>query len=198
MSSGRSLLSCGGSTEKGLTLTEYIQAHGRDVLGTNCKRFADFPILIKFIDARGNMSIQVHPDNAYAREHENRVRQDRDVVYYRMRLRALFSTMVSIIRSAGEMEQRIRENTLLEVLHKEPVEKGDVLCIPSGTIHAICRRNCDRGDPSKNSNVTYRVYDYGRLGADGKPRALHVQGTGCNKKRTCSPGSSLCPPSGRL
>ena len=53
-------------SEKGLTLTEYIQAHGRDVLGTNCKRFADFPILIKFIDARGNLSIQVHPDNAYA------------------------------------------------------------------------------------------------------------------------------------
>ncbi len=160
--------------EKGLTLTEYIQAHGRDVLGTNCKRFADFPILIKFIDARGNLSIQVHPDNAYAREHENQF--GKTEMWYIMDAApgAFLYYGFDHTISREEMEQRIRENTLLEVLHKEPVEKGDVLFIPSGTIHAICE-NIVIAEIQQNSNVTYRVYDYGRLGADGKPRALHVQ-----------------------
>ena len=160
--------------EKGLTLTEYIQAHGRDVLGTNCKRFADFPILIKFIDARGNLSIQVHPDNAYAREHENQF--GKTEMWYIMDAApgAFLYYGFDHTISREEMEQRIRENTLLEVLHKEPVEKGDVLFIPSGTIHAICE-NIVIAEIQQSSNVTYRLYDYGRLGADGKPRPLHVE-----------------------
>ena len=56
--------------DAGLTLPRYIEKHGRGVLGRNCARFEDFPILVKFIDAKGDLSIQVHPDNAYALEHE--------------------------------------------------------------------------------------------------------------------------------
>ena len=57
--------------DAGLTLPEYIEKHGKGILGTNCEKFEDFPILIKLIDAKGDLSVQVHPDNAYAREHEN-------------------------------------------------------------------------------------------------------------------------------
>lgn len=182
-------------SEKGLTLTEYIQAHGRDVLGTNCKRFADFPILIKFIDARGNLSIQVHPDNAYAREHENQF--GKTEMWYIMDAApgAFLYYGFDHTISREEMEQRIRENTLLEVLHKEPVKKGDVLFIPSGTIHAICENIVIAGDPAELERDLSRL----RLRPTGRRRkaacASCAEGTGCNKKRTCRSGSSLCPPS---
>ena len=72
-----------------------------------------------------------------------------------------------------EFERRIRENTLTEALHAVPVQKGDAFFIPSGTLHAICR-GIVIAEVQQNSNVTYRVYDYGRVGADGKPSALHI------------------------
>ena len=72
-----------------------------------------------------------------------------------------------------EYKQRIENNTLTEVLNAAPVKKGDVFFIPAGTLHAICK-GIVIAEIQQNSNVTYRVYDYGRLGADGKPRQLHV------------------------
>ena len=66
-----------------------------------------------------------------------------------------------------------KDNTLTEVLNAVPVHKGDCFIIPSGTLHAICK-GIVIAEVQQNSNVTYRVYDYGRVGADGKPRALHV------------------------
>ena len=73
-----------------------------------------------------------------------------------------------------EFARRIHNNTLPEVLHRIPVKKGDTLFIPAGTIHAICR-GIVVAEVQQSSNVTYRVYDYGRLGADGQPRALHIR-----------------------
>ena len=72
-----------------------------------------------------------------------------------------------------EYKERIENNTLTEVLNAAPVKKGDVFFIPAGTLHAICK-GIVIAEIQQNSNVTYRVYDYGRLGADGKPRQLHV------------------------
>ena len=76
--------------------------------------------------------------------------------------------------SREELEERIRNNTLTEGLNAVPVKKGDCFFIPSGTLHAICK-GVVVVEVQQNSNVTYRVYDYGRVGADGKPRALHVK-----------------------
>ena len=73
-----------------------------------------------------------------------------------------------------ELARRMEDNTLLEVLHRQPVKAGDLLFLPAGTIHAICG-GVLIAEIQQNSNTTYRVYDYGRLGADGKPRALHVE-----------------------
>ena len=76
--------------------------------------------------------------------------------------------------SKEELAERIKNNTLTEVLNAVPVHKGDCFFIPSGTLHAICQ-GIVVVEVQQNSNVTYRVYDYGRVGADGKPRALHIE-----------------------
>ncbi len=156
------------------TLPEYIETEGKDVLGRNCKRFREFPILTKFIDARDNLSIQVHPDNRYALTNEGQYGKtemwyvldagENAFLYYGFRREI----------SREEFEKRIREDTLLEVLNAVPVRKGDVLFIESGTIHAI-GKDILIAEIQQNSNVTYRVYDYGRVGKDGRQRDLQIE-----------------------
>ena len=121
----------------GRTLKEYIDEKGMEVLGENCRRFREFPILTKFIDARDNLSVQVHPNNRYALKHEGQYGKTEmwyvldaipgSFLYYGFR--------EEITRE--EFAKRIQENTLLEVLNAVPVKKGDVLFIESGTLHAI-------------------------------------------------------------
>lgn len=158
----------------GKTLEQYIEEAGKEALGTNCRRFRDFPILIKFIDAKQNLSIQVHPDNRYALKNEGQYgktemwyvmdAEEDAFLYYG------FKTEIS----KEEFARRIQEDTLLEVLNAVPVQKGDVLFIESGTIHAI-GEGILIAEIQQNSNVTYRVYDYGRVGKDGKKRDLHIE-----------------------
>ena len=158
----------------GKTLKKYIEEAGKDVLGSHCRRFKDFPILIKFIDAKDNLSIQVHPDNRYALKNEGQYGKTEmwyvadagkeAFLYYGFRKEI----------SREEFARRIEEDTLLEVLNAVPVHKGDVLFIESGTIHAI-GKDILIAEIQQNSNVTYRVYDYGRVGRDGKKRDLHIE-----------------------
>lgn len=158
----------------GCTLAEYIEEEGRAVLGTHCRRFRDFPILIKFIDAKDNLSIQVHPDNRYALKNEGQY--GKTEMWYVMdagKDAFLYYGFQKEI-SRQEFERRIQEDTLLEVLNAVPVQKGDVLFIESGTIHAI-GKNILIAEIQQNSNVTYRVFDYNRKGPDGKTRPLHVE-----------------------
>lgn len=158
----------------GRTLSEYIEREGKDVLGTHCRRFRDFPILTKFIDAKDNLSIQVHPDNRYALKNEGQY--GKTEMWYVMdagKEAFLYYGFKKEI-SREEFARRIQEDTLLEVLNAVPVQKGDVLFIESGTIHAI-GKNILIAEIQQNSNVTYRVYDYGRVGKDGKKRDLHIE-----------------------
>lgn len=158
----------------GRTLSEYIEQEGKDVLGTHCRRFRDFPILTKFIDAKDNLSIQVHPDNRYALKNEGQY--GKTEMWYVMdagKEAFLYYGFKKEI-SREEFARRIQEDTLLEVLNAVPVQKGDVLFIESGTIHAI-GKNILIAEIQQNSNVTYRVYDYGRVGKDGKKRDLHIE-----------------------
>lgn len=162
-----------GGPDDGKTLAEYIKEKGRNILGENCKKYADFPILTKFIDAKDNLSIQVHPSDEYALKHEHQY--GKTEVWYILDcipgafLYYGFDHQIS----KEEFERRIKDNTLTEVLNAVPVQKGDVFFIPAGTLHAICQ-GIVIAEIQQNSNVTYRVYDYGRVGADGKPRALHI------------------------
>lgn len=158
----------------GKTLQQYIDREGKEVLGANCRRFRDFPILTKFIDARDNLSIQVHPNNGYALKNEGQY--GKTEMWYVMDAGEdayLYYGFKKEI-SKEEFEKRIQKDTLLEVLNAVPVQKGDVLFIESGTIHAI-GKNILIAEIQQNSNITYRVYDYGRVGKDGKKRDLHIE-----------------------
>ena len=157
----------------GTKLAAYVAAHP-GCLGSDCDKFEQFPILTKFIDAKQNLSVQVHPSNEYALEKEHQY--GKTEMWYVLdclpgaHLYYGFDHEIS----KEEFAERIKNNTLTEVLNAVPVHKGDCFFIPSGTLHAICQ-GIVIAEVQQNSNVTYRVYDYGRVGADGKPRALHIE-----------------------
>ena len=157
----------------GTMLADYLAAHP-EAAGTDCKKFEMFPVLTKFIDAKESISIQVHPSNEYALEHEHQYGKTEMWYVLDCEPGAFLYYGFDHEISREELEERIRNNTLTEVLNAVPVKKGDCFFIPSGTLHAICK-GVVVVEVQQNSNVTYRVYDYGRVGADGKPRALHVK-----------------------
>ncbi len=157
----------------GMSLSEYIEKQGKAVLGTNCARFENFPVLIKLIDAKDNLSVQVHPDNEYAQRVEGEYGKTEMwyVVDADEGATLLYGFRHEI--SKEEFRERIENNTLLEVTNAVPVKKGDVFFIRSGTLHAI-GKGILIAEIQQNSNTTYRIYDYGRVGKDGKPRELHI------------------------
>ncbi len=134
----------------------------------------EFPILIKLIDARDKLSVQVHPEDEYA--YKNEGEPGKTEMWYIVDCDEGARLIYGFTRelNKAEFEQRIRENTLDEVMNYVPVKKGDVFFIAAGTLHAI-GGGILIAEIQQNSNTTYRVSDYGRLGADGKPRALHVE-----------------------
>ncbi|MCM1284524.1 MAG: class I mannose-6-phosphate isomerase [Acetobacter sp.] len=159
---------------KGETLDSVIKKIGKEkIVGTKSLDFPYFPVLIKLIDAKDNLSIQVHPDNEYAKRVENEfgkteiwyvldAEEDAQLVYG-------FKEKIS----SEKFRKAIEENTLTDVLNTVNVKKGDLFFIEAGTVHAIGKGTLI-AEIQQNSNSTYRVYDYGRVGADGKPRELHI------------------------
>ena len=158
----------------GLTLPQYIEKAGKAVLGTDCEKFEYFPILIKLIDAKQNLSVQVHPDNDYAMRVEGEYGKTEMwyVVDCEPGAGLLYGFKHEI--SKEEFRRRIEDNTLLEVTNRVEVHPGDVFFIETGTLHAI-GEGILIAEIQQNSNTTYRVYDYGRVRADGKPRQLHIE-----------------------
>lgn len=158
----------------GKSLQEFIDSEGFEVLGTHCRRFRQFPILTKFIDAKDNLSIQVHPSNSFALQNEGQYGKTEMWYVLDAEPRAFLYYGFKREISRDEFAERIKSNTLLEVLNAVPVQKGDALFIESGTLHAI-GKGILIAEIQQNSNVTYRIYDYGRVGADGKKRDLHIE-----------------------
>lgn len=158
----------------GLSLSEYIEKMGKGILGANCEKFESFPVLIKLIDAKEPLSVQVHPSDEYALRVEKEY--GKTEMWYVVDCDEGASLCFGVNQSISpqEFKQRIENNTVMEVMNQVKVNKGDVFFIEAGTIHAIgagiliC-------EIQQNSNTTYRVYDYDRRGADGKPRELHVE-----------------------
>lgn len=133
----------------------------------------DVPILIKLIDARDKLSVQVHPDDEYAYRIEGEPGKTEMwyIIDHEPGAQLIYGFKKTL--SKREFKKRIQNNTLDEVVNYVPVHKGDVFFIPSGTLHAI-GGGILIAEIQQNSNTTYRVSDYGRLGADGKPRPLHI------------------------
>lgn len=158
---------------KGRTLSDYL-ADNKDALGKNCEKFEYFPVLIKLIDARDNLSVQVHPDNDYAQRVEGEY--GKTEMWYIVDCDENASLIYGFKENISKEDFRraIEENTLLDKVNTVPVKKGDVFFIKSGTLHAI-GKGILIAEIQQNSNTTYRVYDYGRIGADGNPRELHIE-----------------------
>ncbi len=173
-----------GGEYDGLTLEQILEKEP-SALGTACERFEYFPILIKLIDAKNDLSVQVHPDNEYALKNEGEY--GKTEMWYVMDAaegaQLLYGFRNEI--SKEEFRERIENNTLLDVVNAVPVKKGDFFFIESGTLHAI-GKGLLIAEIQQNSNTTYRIYDYGRLGTDGKPRPLHID--------KAVEVTKLCPP----
>ncbi len=163
---------CNGEFE-GLTLNQLIDKKGKEILGTKCEKFDDFPILIKLIDAFDNLSVQVHPDNGYALKVENQY--GKTEMWYILdcdpNSLLLFGFNKDI--SKNEFKERIKDNTLLDIVNKVPVKNGDVFFIEAGTLHAIGKGILIL-EIQQNSNCTYRIYDFDRKDKNGNKRELHV------------------------
>jgi beta-glucosidase len=157
-------------TYAGMTLSALYAEH-RELFGDIDAK--EFPLLVKIIDAAQNLSIQVHPDDAYAQAKEG-CPYGKTECWYIMDCDEPASLIIGHnAKTKAELEQLVAENRYDELIREVPVKKGDFLQIDPGTVHAI------KGgflilETQQSSDITYRVYDYGRL-VDGKPRQLHVQ-----------------------
>ena len=175
------VLSCHGDGEctientdfKGRTLSDVLSNEGKGYLGSNCDKYENFPILIKLIDAKDNLSVQVHPDDEYALRVEGEY--GKTEAWYIMDCdddaEIIYGFKSDITKE--EFRKSIEENTLIDYVNRVKVKKGDIFFIQAGTLHAICK-GILLAEVQQNSNTTYRVYDYGRL-QNGKPRELHVE-----------------------
>lgn len=157
----------------GKTLPEALAEWGDEAIGEKAAAFPYFPLLIKLIDAKDRLSVQVHPDNDYALRVEGEFGKTEMwyVVDCEPGAQLIYGFNQTLTKE--ELRRRIEEDTLPEVCNFVPVKKGDVFFIQAGTLHAI-GAGILIAEVQQNSNTTYRVSDYGRLGADGKPRPLHV------------------------
>lgn len=157
----------------GMTFPEYIEAVGKDKLGWKAQGYDKFPVMIKFIDARQNLSIQVHPADEYALSVEGQY--GKSEMWYILEAEENACIYVGFNRDVtpDEVRERIRNDTLMEVLNRVPVKKGDAYFLAAGTVHAI-GAGCFICEVQQSSNVTYRLYDYGRTDKNGNKRELHV------------------------
>ena len=155
----------------GRTLEEVLP---REMWGENGKRFDRFPMLIKLIDAAQNLSVQVHPSDAYALANENSY--GKTEAWYIVAAEPGAGIYLGFKRDVTpeEYEGAIKDGTLTDLLHFYEVKPGECYFIPAGTIHAI-GAGCLICEVQQNSNLTYRVFDYGRVDKNGNPRELHVE-----------------------
>ena len=143
-------------------------------LGSNCKKHPYFPVLIKFIDAKADLSVQVHPSDDYALQNEGSF--GKTEMWYIVEADEGAGIYLGFKKNTTrvEFEAAIKEKRLTELLNFYPVKPGECYFIPSGTIHAI-GKGCLICEIQQNSNLTYRVYDYGRRDKFGNERELHIE-----------------------
>ena len=161
---------------KGATLTEVMEKEGVALMGKHVvERFGkDFPLLIKFIDAKDFLSIQVHPDDTLAKERHNSFgKTEMWYVIDAVEGAGLYSGFSQEI-TPEEYVERIENNTITDVLQFHEVKSGDVFFLPAGRVHAI-GKGIFIAEIQQNSNITYRIYDYNRKDQNGNGRELHTE-----------------------
>ncbi|MDA0745410.1 MAG: class I mannose-6-phosphate isomerase [bacterium] len=159
----------------GSTLRAIAQIHGRELLGQSTfdRYRGEFPLLIKLLDARQDLSIQVHPDDSYVQKHSLGTFGKMEA-WYILRSengRVAYGLKPGITPQGFEMA--VQENRTEDVVQFFPVHPGDVVFVPPGTVHALCQ-GVMIYEVQQSSDLTFRIYDYNRTGPDGSPRELHV------------------------
>jgi mannose-6-phosphate isomerase len=161
----------------GCTLSDVLAALGVDLVGRNGAATlarGRFPLLVKLLDANQDLSVQVHPDDAFAGMHEHG-ELGKTEMWYVLRARPGAELIFGLERGAtpASLRKAIDDHAVEKELHRLPVQAGDAVFIPSGTVHALLA-GIVVAEIQQNSDTTYRLHDWGRLGADGKPRPLHI------------------------
>jgi mannose-6-phosphate isomerase len=161
-----------GGALDGLTLRAALAQHTAAIMGPTWSSSRAFPILVKWLDCRERLSLQVHPPASVAPELKGEPKTEN---WYIADCAPDASLIVGLKRGATreQFERAIQDNTLENCVHRFPVKAGDSILVHSGQIHAIDAGNLIL-EIQQNSDTTYRVYDWGRLGLDGKPRQMHV------------------------
>lgn len=167
-------LSCIASGSwKGKTLLEFLKTHP-EAMGTHGQGHESLPILVKLIDAKEDLSIQVHPNDTYALAHEGQL--GKTELWYILKADPGATLIYGFAHDmTPELVRKSAENgTILEHLQRVSVQEGDVFLIEPGTVHAI-GSGIFLAEVQESSNVTYRIYDYNRLGRNGELRELHLE-----------------------
>lgn len=164
-----------GGPYDGLTTNELVATLRDRLLGRdNYLRYGDeFPLLIKFIDAAGDLSVQVHPDDATAMRHGRK--RGKTEMWYVMDSEPSATLMVGLKRSItpDEYKALVANGTICDAISRYNVKEGDCFYIPSGRIHSI-GAGCFLTEIQQTSDVTYRIYDFKRKDKDGNFRELHT------------------------
>lgn len=162
--------------DKGLSLSALIDKYGEDLLGVkNYTKYGDrFPLLIKFIDASQDLSVQVHPDDEMAQRHG--MPNGKNEMWYVLDAAPGASLVDGFTHplSRPQYEKYVRAGNIEQTLNYIPISAGDVFYIPAGRVHAI-GKGAFVAEIQQTSDATYRIYDYHRVGNDGKERKLHVE-----------------------
>ena len=160
---------------KGKSLHQLIEKYKGGLVGEKVyKTFGNtFPLLFKFIDAKEDLSVQLHPNDTLAKERHNSF--GKTEMWYILDAEEKGKLVLGFNREVNETiyKKHLSENTLSEILHSEKVKKGDSFFIPTGTVHAI-GKGVVLAEIQQTSDITYRIYDYDRPGIDGELRELHT------------------------
>lgn len=168
---GMSIVKNGEFKEKSLKELFADMNLKKEIFGKKLLKFSESPILIKFIDANRNLSIQVHPDDKIARKSENS--QGKSELWYVVDCNENSKIICGIKKKEFDLDKALSNDTILDKLNYINIKKGDNIFIKAGTIHAILEGTliCEI---QQNSDITYRIYDWNRLDCHGNPRELHI------------------------
>lgn len=169
---GQSVVASG--PHQGRTLEDLIAKSPQAILGAGA-RPRQFPLLIKFLDAHDRLSVQVHPNDEQAKAYgaDQNGKTEAWVILDAAPGSRLFAGLKEHVDRA-RFEQALQDGTVAECLHALSVQAGDAVFIPAGTVHAI-GEGVLLAEVQQQSNLTFRIDDWGRLGSDGQPRQLHIE-----------------------
>ncbi|MCF0185548.1 MAG: cupin domain-containing protein, partial [Bacteroidaceae bacterium] len=157
-----------------LGFDELMRLHGHELCGWKANEYEAFPVLVKLIDAAKALSVQIHPDDDYAFVHESEYGKNEMWYVLSAEEGAYLYCGLKEDTDKSVIEAKIKDGTITELLNKVQVKTGDVVFVPSKTLHAI-GEGVVVYEIQQSSNSTYRVFDYGRLDSAGKPRDLHIE-----------------------